>query len=69
LYLFGPKNECISSLTTIKSHQITCSDCSKVIAEKVKKTMVETGTFELTENWRLNDMVRMAYNEYNGRRR
>jgi hypothetical protein len=55
-------------MKTIKSHQMTCSDCSKIIVEGVK-TKIETECFELTENWHLNDMVRMAYNEYNVRRR
>ena len=68
MYLSGPKNESISSMKTIKSHQMTCSDCSKIIVEGVK-TKIETECFELTENWHLNDMVRMAYNEYNVRRR
>lgn len=55
-------------MKTIKSHQMSCSDCLKVIVEVVK-TKVKTLCFELIENWRLNDMVRMAYNEYNVRRR
>jgi hypothetical protein len=68
LYIFSPKHTCPSCLKTIRSHNLICKECSKIIV-KVVVSKVETGSYEFSGNSDINDMARMAYNEYNVKRR